>query len=274
VQLRARVATTPADRLFQSTLREHMQGQYLPWECPLTEINLLDELLWKAELTFALLDEVASTGEDPDLVRGSINTRMFAPNIGLIPQAQSWAEFELGSVRSQIEKANLLAQLPGREGSPALKEELLALTSHLAEDAPDNWLVDGTNPGYGLPVDLSVRQVLVQRFRIEPSFVPEQAEVILKECCLILSNHTDVADSIHVNAYIIKSFEDIAAITISWSPRLDESSAESLNKVLPEILPVINAAFPKGIPESKTQSTSFDVLRFSGELYFEGDRMY
>lgn len=274
VQLLASVATTPADRLFRSTLREHMQGQFLPWECSRSELEMLQKRLCDAELVFAPLEEDEPNKDESEFVSGAIITPMFVPSVGLIPQARNWAELERGTVRSQIERTVHLGQLPGHEGSSELKDKLLSLLSHLAQDAPEGWLVDGTKPEPGLPIDLSERQVIVQRFRADPFFDPKHAELLLREAEPVLMNHVHTPGSLRADAYIIESFECIAAVSVSWSPHLYESSALSVERMLPSIIEIFDKVLPRVTPTEGSLATSLDVLRFSGELYFEGDRMY
>jgi hypothetical protein len=274
VQLLGTVATTPADRLFQTTLREHMLGQFLPWECWRSELEMLQLRLLDAELVFAPLEETESGTDESGVISGAICTPMFAPAIGLIPQARNWTELAQGTVRSRIEKTAHLGDVPGREGSSELKEKLLSLVSDLVEDVPEGWLVDGTRPEQGLPIDLSARRVVVQRFRTAPTFDPKRTELILRKSVTALASHMHNADSIEANAYLIESFENIAAVSVSWSPYLNESSALAVEKALPAIIRIFDMVLPRTTPTTGSFETSLDVLRFAGELYFEGDRMY
>jgi len=274
VQLLASVATTPADRLFQATLRKHMLGQFLPWECPQGEVEILQQRLWEIQLVFAPVEETEPSEDQSHMVLGAISTPMFAPAVGLIPQARNWAELEEGTVRGRIDRIAHLGQLPGREGSAELKGRLLDLVSHLAPEAPEGWIVDGTRPESGLPIDLSLRRVVVQRFRADSAFDPEPAEHLLRECRTALADHVKDVDSIEANAYVIESFENIAAVSFSWSPSLNESSAQAIEKALPTIVQLFDKALPRPTPTPGSLATSLGVLRFAAELYFEGDRMY
>lgn len=278
IQLLASVATTPADQLFQSTLREHMLGQFLPWECPRSEVARLERQLANAELVFAPLEEDNEESDKTDLVLGAITTPMFVPAVGLIPQARNWDELEHGNVRSQIDRNLHLQQLPGREGSSELKNKLLNLVNHLAQDAPKGWLVDGTRPELGLPIDLSIRRIIVQRFRVDPSFEPKEAERLLDENKTTMANHilldSNSTDTTEIGAYVIESFENVAALSVSWSPELQESSAEAVASALPTIVQVFDKVLPRPIAGTTRLATSLDALRFLGEVYFEGDRMY
>jgi hypothetical protein len=274
IQLLASVATTPADQLFQSMLREHLLGQFLPWECPRGELHMLQQRLWDAELVFAPVEEDKPNADESEFITGAISTPMFAPAIGMIPQAQSWAELEQGTVRNRLEMTALIDCIPGREGSSELRNKLLNRLSHLTQDVPDGWLVDETKPEPGLPIDLASRRVVVQRFRSAPAFHPEQATLMLQEAATALANYVPDADSIEINGYIIDSFKNIAELSISWSPQLNESSAMALQSALPMIIEVFDKALPRSPPTTGYLATSLDVLRFAGELYFEGDRIY
>jgi hypothetical protein len=274
VQLLAAVATTPADRLFKTTLREHMLGQFLPWQCRRSELEGLQQRLWGVELVFAPLESANHGTNDSALISGAISTPMFAPAIGLIPQARNWAELEQGSVRRRIQEAEAVGPLPGREGPPELKDSLLKLVSPLATEVPEGWLVDGITPEPGLPIDLSMRRVIVERFRADPDFDPKQADLLLRESVTALADLVPDPNSIEAHAYMIESFESVAALSISWSPHLNESSAMSVERALPQIVRLFDKVLPRTNPTAGHLATSLDVLRFAGELYFEGDQMY
>ena len=235
---------------------------------------MLQQQLRDAELLFAPVEEDRTGADESEFVAGAISTPMFAPAIGLIPQAQNWAELEQGTVRNRIEKAALTGRLPGHEGSLELRDKLLGLVSHLSQEAPEKWLVDGTRPESGLPIDLSARRVVVQRFRSDPTFRPDQATRKLQESVTDLANHVHDTDSLEVNGFVIESFENIAELTISWSPHLNESSADAVQRALPIIIEVFDKVLPRTHATIGHLATSLDVLRFAGELYFEGDRLY
>lgn len=275
IQLFAGVATTPADRLFQTTQHEHLLGQFLPWECPKSELNVLRRRLWdEAELEFSPLEDSESENGESGCIQGAITTPMFAPNIGLIPQARNWTELEQGTVRSRLERATLIEKLPGQEGSLELKNILLSRVGHLIHDVPNVWIVDGTRAELGLPIDLSIRRVIVQRFRSSSGFDSISATQVLQTHLSDLKNCVHDLDSIEVTADIFESIENIAELSVSWSPHLKESSASALQNALPRIIEVFDKVLPRKRTKASSLATSLDVLRIAGELYFQGDRMY
>lgn len=269
LQWLGQVAVTPADRIFRSILREHVLAQFIPWECPVEEVERLQTRLWKVELLFAPLPPDQQRVDS--ILRGAICTPMFSPGVGLIPQARDWDELHTGTARSRLAMSS--DAIPGSEGSAELANELKKLVSHLSADPPDGWLVDGTAPEPGLPIDLSMRRIVVQRFRKASEFDPRRSARKLGSLRHRLREVTKDAKVVDVDAYIIESFEQIAAISVSWTPLLEESSAESVQRVLPQIVQAFDEILPRNAVAGHF-STSMDVLRYSGELYFEGDRMY
>lgn len=118
-----------------------------------------------------------------------------------------------------------------------------------------------------MPLDLSDRRIIVQRLH-----VTDAAEL---DCSERLERLNEKLTDISVGAVetslacMEATFERIAIATAAWTPLLQDSSAESLERVSAAII----NAFDEVLPRTSTTS-SIKVLRYQGELYFEGDRLY
>lgn len=271
VQLLAGCRTSPVDGARSASLRDHARAQYLPWRCPSTGVDELCELLQGAELVFRRV-ETESCVVGSDWVLGAICTPMFAPDLGLVPQAFSWSELENGSVAHKLAAAGLTSRLPGEPGDHILTERLAQMTSCIAVDPPSQWLVDRVSARPGLPLDLLDRRLIVQRMRAAQPNPDAEARLRRLEQDLrqIALTGSEIATSItHVDSFQGR----VVVATVEWSPLLAESSASSLERAIPAISVAFDDVLPQATNECCGLGTSIDVLRLLGELYFEGDRL-
>lgn len=265
IQLVAGVCPSPADAANSLTLREHALAQFMPWRCRTTDIEALQQLLISLELVFQPIEEVDSN--ENGWVSGAICTAFFEPGLGLIPQAQDWRELEHGSVQAKLRASGIETQIPGEPGDAVVIQRVADKLPNIFRNAPEQWLVMGPDARPGVPLDLSDRRIMVQRLHVTNAAefdYSERLERLRKELADI-SVGTVETSLLCMEA----TFERIAIATAAWMPRLQDSSAESLERVSA----VIIEAFDEVLPRTSTTS-SIQVLRYHGELYFQGDRLY
>jgi len=265
VQLVAGACSSPADAANPQTLREHALAQFMPWRCASSDVEMLQHLLNALDLVFRPF-EVPEESED-GWISGAICTAMFEPRIGLIPQAQNWRELEQGSVQARLSEAALTAEIPGEPGDSEFRERLASELAGIFQETPTQWLVTGTDARAGLPLDLSDRRVIVQRFHVDGATAADHAEHFKRlgeELGAILESRVETSLSWQQG-----TFKRIAVATAAWTPRLRDSSAESLEQAALAIVRAFDAVLPRS-----SLTSSIEVLRFQGEIYFEGDRLY
>lgn len=265
LQLVAGTCSSPTDVANSRTLREHALAQFMPWRCMASDIDALQRLLNALDLVFRPLEE-SNEGKD-GWVLGAICTALFEPRVGLFPQARNWRELEHGSVQARLTEAELMGQLPGEPGNPVSERRLAHELTDVLEEAPSQWLVMGPDARIGLPLDLSDRRVIVQRLHVNGDAEIDHAERLKR----LSQELSAISESLVETSLSWQqgTFERIAIATAAWTPRLHDSSAESLERASLAII----KAFDEVLPRSSSTS-SIEVLRFQGEIYFEGDRLY
>jgi hypothetical protein len=108
LQLFASAPLTPAHRSGIDTHRQHIRAQFVAWSCSSDRVDELQERLATVDLRFAYVEELS----DEQVRRGAICDPMFEPTVGLFPMALDWERFDRGSVRTTLEQAGLLRELP------------------------------------------------------------------------------------------------------------------------------------------------------------------
>lgn len=269
----AGTATTPADQLQGLILRQHTLAQFMAWECPEESVDELRELLVQADLSFATLASGLYAGEGQGLIYGAISTPLFNPDHGLIPQARNWEELEFGTVRSRLDRAGLIGKIPGKEGPASLDSTLKRMVSHMVTDTPTSWLVDFTKAERGMPVDLSDRRVSILRIRAKDTTDMESAVESLSQAIAGAGIGMSHPSSIWVSHFVLGDYDDFVGIMISWRPALTESSCDAVQVMIAAVLPLLHVVFPSCTGTGAIDNT-LDALRYAGEIYFQGDKMY
>ncbi|MGN6580282.1 MAG: DUF4365 domain-containing protein [Bordetella sp.] len=265
VQLIAGTCSSPADAANPQTLREHARAQFMPWRCMTSDIDVLQSLLSALDLAFRPLEK--SDESENGWVSGAICTTLFEPSIGLFSQARNWRELEHGSVQTRLAESDLIERLPGKHGDPVIGKRLEGELMDAFQEAPSQWLISGPDARTGLPLDLSDRRVIVQRLHVNGNAQIDHAERLER-----LSQELNAISEGSIKTSLSwqqGTFERIAIVTAAWTPRLYDSSAESLERASFAII----KAFDEVLPRSSSTS-SIEVLRFQGEIYFQGDRMF
>jgi hypothetical protein len=271
VRLLAGTCPTPTDFERSRSLKEHAEGQYFPWQCRISEVDELQTVLSEIELIFQPLDESDKPSREGWSL-GAICTPMFDPSIGLFPQANGWRELELGSVRQRLEKSGMISLLPGKPGSARLSARLSRSLAALEREPPTLHLVELPQARSGLPLDLTERRLIVHRLRRRVVRAPID-DTSLKVLEAHLATLSMPGSEIEVTvSHMDGGFDDVTTATASWTPLLADSSAESLERALAAIVKAFDAIMPR-IDDGDEFGCSINVLRFLGELYFEGDRL-
>lgn len=272
IQLFASAATTPAYRSQVSTYRQHVLGQFLPWTCPQNAISELQALLRPLQLVFR---EVPGAPQGSGSKSGVICTVFFEPRLGLFGIAGSWAEFTRGSVRTLLDEANVFAKLPGQEGPREITDIILGMLGDALADPPDQVLVTERHYIAGLPLDQANRVIIVERFRRANGLSIEKVEHVLTECKEQISSEFPELRSVDASWGIIEFPPyEIIQLSVSWVPPLEESSAYSFERLEPLILGAFDRILPCQETEDDLLSSTYGVLKFASELYFEGDCLY
>lgn len=265
LQLVAGVCSSPTDVASSRTLREHARAQFMPWRCMASDIAALQRLLNTLDLLFRPFEEFDAN--EHGWVSGVICTALFEPRAGLFPQARNWHEFEHGSVQARLAESELMERLPGEPGDPASGRRLADELTEVLQEVPNQWLVMGPDARTGLPLDLSDRRVIVQRLHVNGDAEIDHSKRfkrLSQELSAIAEGAVETSLSWQHGA-----FERIAIATAAWTPKLHHSSAESLERASLAIIKVFDEVLPRS-----SSTSSIEVLRHQGEIYFQGDQLY
>jgi hypothetical protein len=268
IQLFALVAATPGERWDIQAMRQHIEGQFIPWICDSTEVDQLNKLLLPLELAFRKVPDIPSPpGQDT----GIICTFFFDPGVGLFTPAHAWSEFTDGTVKSNLEGAQLVSKLPGQAGPAEVSELILGMFGNLRDDPPASFITTEMENNSGLPLDHRERRIQVQRFREVTALNRDLVDKILEQC------KKDIVRQLGESRWAECSFdlfeawpyEQVVELSVVWQPPFEESSAQSFERLEPTVLCAFDKILPRRFRAKKKPAMTHDVLRFAGSLYFE-----
>lgn len=271
IQFFATTPTTPSYRAEQSALRQHALGQFLPWQCLAADVDDLRRLLFAEELMFNV---VRGEGIEPPggVVYGAIAHPMFDPTFGLIPQASDWTEFASGSVRTKVHGSGLDERLPGQEGPPEITDFVMGFFGPRFGNPPEELLASGFDFVPGLPLDHSQRVIIVQRFRRVDAGRLRHLENTWDTAEHDLRQSLSDCHSLNATFSVLPTLRgDVADLSVSWSPELAVTSADSYESHRAGLLHFFDVLLPRLPSPTGADPESLDVLGYDGELYFEGD---
>jgi len=268
IQLFALVAATPGERGDIQAMRQHIEGQFIPWICDSTEVDQLNKLLLPLELAFRKVPDIPSP---PGQVTGIICTFFFDPGVGLFTPAHAWSEFTDGTVKSKLEGAQLGSNLPGQGGPAEVSELILGMFGNLRDDPPASFISTEMENNSGLPLDHSERRIQVQRFREVTALNRDLVDKILEQC------KKDIVRQLGKSRWAECSFDlfeawpykQVVELSVVWQPPFEESSAQSFERLEPTVLRAFDKILPRRFRAKKKPAMTHDVLRFAGSLYFE-----
>jgi Domain of unknown function (DUF4365) len=271
IQLFSDIATTPGVRWDLSAMRQHIQGQFVSWTCPSKEVDQLLEVLRPSELVFRKVGNIPTI---PGHETGIICTFFFEPRVGLFTPAHTWNEFTDGTVKWRLESTGILSKIPGSVGPPEVAEMILNMFGDRRDESPNSLMISEKDYSSGLPLDHQQRRIWVQRFREVGTLNHATVNKIFEECKRDIVKLLGTSQWVECSFDMFEAFpaEQIAELSVTWQPLLEESSAQSFERLAPTILGAFERVLPrKSRRRRKTLSTTYDVLRYAGSLCFEGD---
>jgi len=269
VEFYASIATTESYKKGISIHRKHFLSQFIPWICPLDEIDNLNKLLLSEELIFNVINDLSKNTHEKI---GIISTPFFNPIIGIFSTAKNWKEFSYNTVLDRLEKSSLYDIIPGRRGPEEVKRYILSIMDGL--DEPQDYMII-RNPDYvhGLPLLHNDRIISVERYQYSPEIKRDFIKGELENCCknisLLVQNHYCV----FFDFDIVDEYKDklIYRIGINWKPDLKESSVVSYNKLKNLIIETFNKIMPSKKDDKEKLSNTYTIIHFIGLIHYEGD---
>lgn len=270
LQLFAEIASTWAYQLSEETMRRQFMSQFMPWKVQRDRIEELNEVLRAAELVFRELGESPGRGSN---VQGIICTFMFEPTLGVFSQTFDWRELEEGVVKTRLTRAGTWDSLPGGPGDEATSTRILGMMGERFAAPPKQVTVSERNYIPGLPVDHARRLVQIQRFRCVQSVTEAACDRAIEDCRsdLIAESDGRVADA---SWQVVMQYggDPVIELEAHWEPSLEESSAESADRLARFVEPHFNDVLPHAETMGGRLTTTYKVLTLLGQLYFESGR--
>jgi hypothetical protein len=268
IQLFALVAATPGERWDIQAMRQHIEGQFIPWICDSTKVDQLNKLLLPLELAFRKVPDIPSPrGQET----GIICTFFFEPGVGLFTPAHAWSEFTDGTVKSKLEATRLVTKLPGERGPAEVSELILGMFGNLRDDPPASFITTEMENNSGLPLDHRERRVQVQRFREVTALNRDLVNKILEQCKKEIVRQLGKSHWAECSFDLFEAwpYKQVAELSVVWQPPFDESSAQSFERFEPTVLRAFDKILPRRFRAKKKPAMTHEVLRFAGSLYFE-----
>jgi len=260
IQLFGSFEITPTIKKIDQIHDNNIKGQLVLWSCKTDEINQLQEILSKNELTIRIIED--NKGEQ--LL--AITTPMFDPFIGLYSVPMDWDSFEKGNVRNILIQNKLFDLIPGKEYKGKVPEFLSEVLNKYSDKEYKNVAITESEYIAGFPLKLEEREIVVSRFQMIPNeSVQEIEEKLNKSQPLNLKNY-----HIEFGLKDDSMWEPpIYELLISWTPEIIKSSRESYTDNESKILEIFNNLMPTKEIDSLRLKNTFEILRFAGEIGFE-----
>ena len=263
----------PASMFEQSrvrALRRHAEGQFLAWTCRESDLFELERLLDTAQLVFRRVE--GALQEESGMVVGVIAEPFFEPAVGMMHLAGNWAEFEAGTVRFTLQKAGLIEVLPGKPGSEVVSRTIMSLLRPDFMTAPTHQWLSGDQVASGLPIDHSNRMIWLHRFQVQPIGGFHKVQANIDAANAALPSMLAAQQSATLTCHRIHGVtHEITRVSYSWKPSLLKSSAEAISEMLTAVVDLFDRSLPRIASCGADARDTLDVLRYDGELYFEGD---
>lgn len=271
VQVYSMQATTPAFRESNKRFKQQILGKFLAWTCNEKDVLHLEKELNEIGLTYMEVpSDIAST--NPNWINGIISVPMFNPEVGLIPQTDSWVEFDEGEVKFRLKKSGILNKLHGELGSDKITDFILSFFDRVNDDVPRELNVLGSDYIIGMPLHHDKREILFHKFALTQGCIPESFSHMKNNLKSKLNNFIGadcIESNIHVEI-IDSGLEPVLGVTALLVPSLSISTHDFIEKYKGNISLLFDLynEVNNGVFES---SGTEDILKFHGELYFEGD---
>lgn len=245
-------------------MSKQIDSQFIPWKIKKDEEKMIFDQL-PENLTFSKVNDVEAI---PEYIRGIISHHAFNPTIGLFHGITEWDDLNKNSIRRKIRELASNNKIIGNEDDEYTSELI-----HSYFDGIDNNVeklsISEKNVIRGYPLDLSDRMIFVQRYRKIKS--PDIDSIDKKlGAALDELNTMDNLFDLHCGYQEVDEYADVPIYRIffNWRPSLGDSSSESFEKIKLFIVKIFDDIFPREKP-SKEIKTTYDILRFCGQLYFE-----
>ncbi|NJX14204.1 DUF4365 domain-containing protein [Tamlana crocina] len=260
IQLFGSFEITPTIKKIDQIHDNNIKGQLVLWSCKTEEIERLQEILFKNELTIRIIEE----NKEEQLL--AITTPMFDPFIGLYSVPMDWDSFEKGNVRNKLIQNKLFDLIPGKEYKGKVPEYLSEVLNKYSDKDYKSVTITESEYIAGFPLKLEEREIFVSRFQMIPNeSVQEIKEKLNKSQPLNLKNyHIEFGlkdDSMREHP--------IYELLISWTPEIIKSSKESYLDNESKILEIFDSLMPTKEMDSIHLKNTYEILRFAGEIGFE-----
>ncbi|WKB81788.1 DUF4365 domain-containing protein [Cellulophaga lytica] len=260
IQLFGSFEITPTIKKIDQIHDNNIKGQLVLWSCKTEEIEQLQEILFKNELTIRIIED----NKAEQLL--AITTPMFDPFIGLYSVPMDWDSFEKGNVRNKLIQNKLFDLIPGKEYKGKVPEFLSEVLNKYSDKEYKSVTTTESEYIAGFPLKLEDREIFVSRFQMIPNeSVQEIKEKLNKSLPLNLKNY-----HIEFGLKDDSMWETpIYELLISWTPEIIKSSKESYKDNESKILEIFNHLMPTKEIDSLRLKNTYEILRFAGEIGFE-----
>ena len=270
VEIYSMQSTTPAYRESSNRFKQQILGKFLAWTCEQKDIKFLRQELNNIGLVYMEVPpDIALT--KPNWINGIISLPLFNPEVGLVPQTDSWDKFDEGEVKYRLKEAGVLDKLHGELGSDKITDFILSFFDSVNRDVPQELRVLGSDYIIGMPLHHDKREILFHKLILNRDDVLESyshVESDLKSK-LISFMDEDCINDVHVEI-IDSGLEPVLGITAVFSPSLGISSNDFIEKYKEDISSLFDL-YKEAKEGLFDNSETENILKFHGELYFEGD---
>ena len=172
----------------------------------------------------------------------------------------------------KLDRSGLTTHLPGHEGSASEYHAVMNLFDPSFGSAPAEILTAVHTAIVGLPLDHSRRLLWFQRFRRQESLDFESLSAAVRQLRQRLPVDLCSLSGRELTCSQIEGiWGPIAEVSLSWCPPLTIGSLEALNDYAVTVATMFDELLPRTTAGGDGRQDTLAVLKYEGELYFEGD---
>lgn len=246
-------------------MKKHAQSNFIPWIVPKNQVEVLNRFLLDYNLVFNDVSEVENANEE---IHGVICTNLFNPYVGFFTTIDNWVDYDDGLLNNWLDEIGA-NNIPGSLGSDLIRKKILEIMGY--DSIPDSVTINVERYIHGRPILHHKRIIHLNRFRLVESLDENRITMQLAKIKKVLSVYYE--DEADYNAELFTQpigAKILIYLDISWKPRLYDSNSVSLYRFIPLLLPLLDDLFPPLESNTKVIQSTYDILRYVGDLYFEG----
>lgn len=253
----------------------NVKWQYLLWECMQDEIERIKEIIFELSdsfdkhLTIRMLEEK----KDGSIIIAITNS-IFDPFLGLYSAPRDWKDYD-NNIISRLEENGKLELMPGKIYEGEVPEYFDSVIRKFERAEMEHTIIREFDSVPGFPIRHDDRLIQIIRLQMLDKTTFKEVEASF----LRVSKNMEYSKTLHFCEFTFTLIDDtwwtpIFELSISWRPKVNQSSISSLKLNKEQVLEIFDSVMPtienhKIKREDIHLKNTLEILSGPGEIYFE-----